>query len=1168
MASSRIDGPRELRALIDGTRRRWVRMVALRTAGRGMGAAAVPMLAAAAAATLTGADGLSLVILVGTAVIAAAVAAALPIFQVERRLDDRRVARFVEERSRTLSGDRALDDVLVSALDASDRAEHPERAAFLPLLLQDAVRRLRAIDPTEIVTQQSMRGAAARAAAGAAVLVLALAVSSPTLERAVETARLRFFPGSVRLEVGPGNVRVPAGTPLRIRAALHGSAGSLKRFTPSLVVAAGDQRRTVDLTPAADAFEIVIPSVDRTFTYAVAAGSARSEDYTVTAVFPPRVERIDLHYVYPSFAGLTPRDERDGGDIYAPAGTKVRLRIHTDKPVAQAELALGGAAAVPTRAVAPRTVEADLVLSRDDSYRVRLSDLDGLHSTGDTEYFIRLMDDRPPDVRILRPSADQQITPLEEVAIEARADDDYGIAAFDLVYAVGGGPERIVPFERVSGSSVQKIGMRLLPAEDLGVKPGDVITYYARARDVGRGKRSTRATSDIFFLEVAPFNEEFVAAQSQTSAAGAADAQIESLVQAQKAIIASTWNVERRSQGGRSTEDVKAIAQAQAELKSRVEQMTSGRARRPGRLPQRADSGEAQRPRRAEVDPLGAAVEAMAKAEETLAAERTREALPHEMAALNGLLQAQSEVRRRMVSQQASGTGSGGSNRSGQDLSALFDKELQRQQRTNYETQSAVETRPDQRQSSDSALDRIRDLARRQEDLSRRQRELSEAGLTAEELKRQLEKLTREQTDLREQAEDLSRRLGPQSQSQRGQRGQLPEPASGQPRGDGGQRGRSGGDLREASEQMRTAAGQLRRDDPSAAAQSGQRAAEQLRRLEERMRGNAPGASQRAGSDVQLEAQQIASEQRRISAEAERLDNSTGPAAAAARRRLADEKERLAGRVDELQRSAQQLAGGKLPQAEKGVMNDAARALEAERIAQRMRDTAKKMRDTAAAPAAGAAAAEMDLARALERVADGLDQAAPPETRALSGQLDQTRAIRDRLQRLEQQMRDAEGRASGARADRPPDDQPGRGQTTQQQGAGSGRGGSAGDGSPRSDLQRLQEAYQRELQRSRDALARLGQEEPSGDAGGSTPEHHEFSRSAPGTEAFKQDRSGWELLRKDLDLALEKYEAAVSARLAKGRAEDRLSAGGSQRVPDRYGRRIAKYFESLAKEKK
>ncbi len=1001
---------------------------------------------------------------------------------------------------------------------------------------------------------------------------VALVVSAPTFSRALETARLRFFPGSVRVEVLPGSVRVPAGTPVRIRTTLHGSAGTLKHFTPSVIVAAGGEQRTVPMTAVEGAFLLEIPSVDRTFTYTVTAGSARSEDYTVTAVFPPRIERIDLHYAYPSFAGLAPRDERDGGDIYAPAGTRVRLSIHTDKPVAQGEIALRSASAVSARAVAPRIVEADLVLVRDDSYRIRLSDADGLHSRGDTEYFIRLMDDRPPDVRILRPSADQQITPLEEIAIEARADDDYGIAAFDLVYAVGGGPERAVPFDRVSGSNVQKIGTRLIPAEDLGVRPGDVITYYARARDVGRGKRSTRATSDIFFLEVTPFNEEFVAAQSQASAGGAADAQIESLIQAQKAIIASTWNVERRSQTGRSAEDVKAIAQAQAELKGRAEQMSQpGRGRPPLPAPQRA-AREAQRARQADSDPIAAAVAAMAKAEQHLSTERTKEALPHEMAALNGLLQAQAEVRRRQVSQQANGAGSGGSNRSGQDLSALFDKELQRQQRTNYETQSAVETRPDQRQSSDSALDRIRDLARRQEDLSRRQRELAQAGLNAEEMKRQLEKLTREQTELREQAEELARRMGQQSQTQRGQSGQRPPSASGQPSPEGGQPGQGSGDLREASEQMRTAAGELRRDDPGAASQSGQRAAEQLRRLEERMRGGAQGASRRAASDVQLEAQQIAQEQRRIAAEAERLDKGTGGAAGtAARQRLADEKDRLAGRVDELQRSAQQIARGKLTPAEAGAMNDAARALEGERIAERMRETAKEMRDPAGAPAAGRAPGEKELARALERVADRLDQSAPAETRELSNQLDQTRAIRDRLQRLEQRMSEAEGRAGGSRAGRGDQaaQQPGRGQASQQQGAGrDGRGGSGGTGQAGSELQRLQEEYQQELQRASEALARLGQGDQSSGAGGSTPEEHQFSRSAPGTEAFKQDRGGWESLRKDLDLALEKYEAGVSDRLAKTRSEDRFSAGGSQRAPETYGRRIAKYFESLAKTKK
>ncbi|MCA1651003.1 MAG: hypothetical protein LC753_12225, partial [Acidobacteria bacterium] len=456
------------------------------------------------------------------------------------------------------------------------------------------------------------------------------------------------------------------------------------------------------------------------------------------------MNRIDVRYRYPAFTGLPPRDQKDAGDIYAPAGTQVRLEIHTSKVVSAGSLALRRGRGLGLRGTGTQVLEADLVLSADDSYRVQLTDGDGLHSSHDTEYFIRVMDDRPPDVRILRPSADQHITPLEEVSIEARADDDYGIAAFELVYSAAGGPERTVPFTRTSGTDVARVGSHMLAAEALSVQPGDVIAYYARARDVSRGKRSTETKSDIFFLEVKPFNEEFVSAQSQ--AQGGAGAQVEALIAAQKEIINATWNLERRSAAGRSPADVQSVAQAQAELKARVEQMTlRGRGRAPGGLPQQVAPSRPQ-PAPSRQAGVAAAIDAMTRALKELEGERTRDAIPHEMAALRGLLQAQAEVRRTQVTQQQGAAGNGGAGRQGQDLSALFDRELQRQQRTNYEMRSQIEERLDA-QKSDSALDRIRDLARRQEELSRQQRELADAGASAEELRRRLEKLTREQTE-------------------------------------------------------------------------------------------------------------------------------------------------------------------------------------------------------------------------------------------------------------------------------------------------------------------------------------------------------------------------------------------------------------------------------------
>ena len=709
--------------------------------------------------------GLALVLLASSSLVLAVVLPAAALWRMPRRPDDRRVARFIEERAAEDPAHGSLDDAIVTAvsLNAGDRPA----GAFGGLLAGAAVARLRGLTPLTVVPAGAVRRAGLAAAAGGIALILVSVVAAPLFVSAGDAALLAWAPQSLQIDVRPGDVRVPLGRPLEIRAVVRFRGRALTRAAPTLVVAAGGERRELPMAADGDGFILPLDAVDRTFAYQVVAQSQTSRTYTVSALVPPKVARIDAHYEYPAFTGLAPRDEEDGGDVYAPAGTRVRLRVHTDRPATTGAIAHGeGATPAPLRQVAATVFETDLVVTRNDAYRVQLADADGLRGGGETEYFIRLMDDRPPEVRILRPNGDQQITSLEEVTIEARADDDYGIGGFDLVYAVAGQPEHTTPFARVSGTTVAKVGGHVLSAEDLHVQPGDVITYYARARDVARGKRSTETKSDMFFLEVRPFNEEFVSAESQAMGASG-DPQLDTLIAAQKEIINATWNIERRSTAGRSSADVKAISQAQTELRQRAAQM-AGQSGRPSnfQVPQQIGGFSPGRRRPAGADAVAVAVTSMGLAAQQLEVEKTKDAIPHEMAALQGLLQAQAEIRRRQVAQQqSSGSGNGGG-RQGQDLSALFDKELQRQQRNNYETPSQVDQRADrERPSGDSALDRIRDLAKRQEDLSARERELAQSAASADERKRQLDKLARDQEELRQQVEQVGQQLEKAGQS-------------------------------------------------------------------------------------------------------------------------------------------------------------------------------------------------------------------------------------------------------------------------------------------------------------------------------------------------------------------------------------------------------------------
>ena len=459
---------------------------------------------------------------------------------------------------------------------------------------------------------------------------------------------------------------------------------------------------------------------------------------------------------------------------------------------------------------------AALTVTDDNSYRIALADRDGMSNPGDTEYFIRTLDDRPPEVRVLKPATDRGVTRLEEVDIEAQAEDDYGIERLDLVYAVRGGDEKVVPLD-IPKRSTTVNGRHTLFLEDLDVQPGDFVSYYVRARDITRGTRPNEARSDIFFLEVKPYEQEFALAQSQGSMPGGGRGR------------STTWSTRRRKSWSPpgSWIDVRRSQRARSPTRTscrcRAPKPNCGRAssRRRARSASRrcairesgSRSADAAASRRRlppqpelkagqtlpEEDDMTAAAMAMGQAVTSLDALKTAGALPPEMEALNRLLKAQADVKRREIQRQQAGSGSG-SNRSNYDMSALFDKELQKSQQTNYETKSSASRAKSPRQS---ALDKIKELARRQDELLKRQQELARdrAKMSEEELKRVLEQLTREQSELRQKAEELARQMASQdSQQSGGQAGRAEGRAAGSerpagttgPAGSAGQQGQSG----------------------------------------------------------------------------------------------------------------------------------------------------------------------------------------------------------------------------------------------------------------------------------------------------------------------------------------------------------------------------------------
>ncbi len=1139
------------------------------------------------ALVLTGASALA-------AVLAAVVWALAPLRHVP---SDARVARFIEERAPSL-GDR-----LVTAVDVLNAGRHPGAPTLAEQMVADAASRARVIDLDAIVPWVVVRRAGVRAGAAALLLGAVVFLALEPARQAYDAASLTLFPARVRLDVTPGSARIRAGAALAIEAMLVGSRAPV---TPQVQIGDGDNWRAANMArDASGRFRLALESVTGPFKYRVVAGPVISPTYAITVAHPPRVTRIDVDYTFPASLGLKPRTEDDSGDIYAPAGTDVRVRVHTDRPAAAGHMALGHGKTLALSSEAGGVLAASLTVVDDNSYRVALADAEGLSSPGETEYFIRTLEDRPPDVHITKPASDRPVTRLEEVEVEAQAVDDYGIERLDLVYSVRGAAEKVVPFP-ITPRATSVSSRRTLYLEDLNVQPGDFVSYYVRARDLTRGKRSSEARSDLFFLEVRPFEQEFALAQSQSMAGAGYNGSIDDLVNAQKAVVIATFKLDRRMQmakGAQAEQDIRSISRTEADLKARVEQTSStfreSTMRDPRKRPPARGRGGAEPELKAgqtmpEEDSMAAAAEAMGRAVASLDRLKTADALPPETQALSFLLKAQAEVKERQVARQQAGAGGPGNNNKNYDISALFDKELQRQQQTNYETQASAEHKQD---PVASALDKIRDLARRQDELIKRQQQLARdrGKMTADEIQRELDKLTREQSELRQRAEEInnqqSKSQQSKSQESKGQQAGAP------PSGRGGQSGSAGDTMRDVSEEMRNAAGDLRRQDPAQASARGTRALEKLRDLERQLQAAQPDQQRRALGEMQLETRQLADAERQIASEAAKAG--TGDSARDTMRRLAGEQERLADRVKRLQQGLKQQASGapstgtqatsSRDRNAQAAAGDAARDLERQRLSERMEQSAAGMRAQAGdaaqkpappgssdkPPAAAAKGAGQDpreqattpheLARSLDKLADKLGGAtgANDNARKLSEQLARAQELRDRINATAREM-DKLGQQS-ARSGGPSSPQKTPGDTGR-----SGRGESGGGQPGGTDVDRLRQEYAKQLKDAQDLMEQMQRQDPSFSRGGPgfTFEGQGMTLSAPGTEAFKQDFAKWDTMRRQATTALDRVEASLSKKLQAQAAKDRLAAGVEDKAPAEYQKQVDSYFKALATKKK
>ena len=173
-------------------------------------------------------------------------------------------------------------------------------------------------------------------------------------------------------------------------------------------------------------YEGMVFDVDAPLEYFVEADGVRSATFTLTVIDAPYVERVELEYHFPAYTGLEPQTIQDGGDIAVLQGTEVRLRVFSTMTTPGGRLALNEDESATLTAQADGSLTAVFTADRDGFYRIELDAPTGERTAASPQYTIDVLTDQPPSVSFAKPGRDTSASSIEEVYVEAQAEDDFG----------------------------------------------------------------------------------------------------------------------------------------------------------------------------------------------------------------------------------------------------------------------------------------------------------------------------------------------------------------------------------------------------------------------------------------------------------------------------------------------------------------------------------------------------------------------------------------------------------------------------------------------------------------------------------------------------------------------------------------------------------------------
>jgi len=937
---------------------------------------------------------------------------------------DREIARVIEQKH------PSLDSLLLTAIEHEPDADEP--AGFLhERLIDHALARAATQNwPITVANKPYTRALVAAWIAVVAFLAtdIALRLNTSDPKSKVASQKSEASPRATEFKavLTPGDAEAERNSRLIIEARFEGPVPA----DATLIVSEPDgkirDRLPMRLTVDEQVYGGLIAKVERDTKYHVEFANEKSQQHTITVFDYPALVRSDVIVTPPEYTKLPAKETKNTRKVTALEGSKIAWRIKVNKPLIPT-----GDAGTPARKDAPSNsdpfskpaatpasspftphltaaelfgedqtiipltpssedptvLEGVLTAEKSQKYRLHLVDEAERANKNPPWFTVTVQSNQLAKIEVVFPKRDLQVSSIQELPVEAKISDDLGVTKSGAVFSINGNSKEIIFNHPVTAPQKKQDVRAELTLEKENAQPRQLVSYYLWAEDTGPKGEVRRAMSDMFFADVRHFEDIFREMEAPPSEPGKPQqkGQTDKLVDLVKQIVNATWRIIRDTNAGRTMDsaapDVDVVDQS---VGIALEQVKEGM--------EEAEDAEIKQA-------LTEAWKALKDTQPPLqqaSAEKKRspltQALTFEQTALEWLHRAQSREHQVMRQNSPPQPGQGQQANKNQ----LMDLELKQQEQRYEEEKAATEEQTAEQQENLQVLNRLKELARRQEALAEKMKELQNQLAKAkteeekQELENQLKRLQAEQEQLLSDLDDLKERM------------EKPENAQNM--------AEAKEQLEKTREQVNEAAEQLKEQQLTDAANSATRAQRELEQMQEDFRQKTSKKFADEMKQLRQQAQQAAEAQKKISealesqkpAESEIAQSLQNQAQA---RQVTEQQENVEKLLNNMRQLSEQSEQSE-PLLHKNLY-DAVRKAQTSGLEENLQETRDQLRYGSAAEAKDA---ERKAANAVEELQKGVEKAAES---VLGSESEALRVAKNELDKLIKEAQEQEGGQKG-----------------------------------------------------------------------------------------------------------------------------------------------------------